>query len=87
MSSFGGIIKRIQTNTITITSGQTTGTAAISAIDTDKAMLLYQGFTTENNNIEDSYCAINIESTVQVKATRAETSNSATVGFMVVEFY
>jgi len=86
MSFFGGSVKRIQKSTITIEGGQATGTAAISAIDTDKTILLYEGNTSGHNSYS-GVCAINIESTVQVKATRVGTSNDLLVNFMIIEFF
>lgn len=78
------VIKSIQYGSIVITSSTTSGTATITAVDTNKAALLNLGTKVsvagQDNNIT-------LTNSTTVTASRdAQTGGSSTVRFCVVEF-
>ena len=82
-----GLIKNVQRGTITL-SGVLSNTAAITAVNTAKAAVLYMGFytsTTTADSEADTRLALTDSTTVT--ATRGSTGNASIVGYQVVELY
>ena len=89
MGVFGGSgIKSIQEGTATIASGNTTGTGSISAIDTDRSVVLFEGSLTAVNDMQAGLCRVYITNSTTITAERDYGPAFATTGgFMVVEYY
>ncbi len=81
-------VASVQHGTITLTSGNATNTAAISAVTTSRAAVVFLGFTTTNATAasNSSYCSVDLTDTDTVTATRASTSGDVTVEFCVIEW-
>lgn len=80
-------IKRIQRGTITL-SGTTSGTATITAVDTNKTVLVPLGIT---GNVSSTDLAltyrVDLTASTTVTATRTvSTGDIAVVGYQVVEY-
>lgn len=86
LSALAGI-KSIQYGTVTITNGNATNSAAISAVTTAKTVLHNLGATIEGGSaIADGSVRINLSSSTSVGASRSGTNNNAVVGFCVEEY-
>jgi len=91
--SFGKmpVVKNIQYGTITIADGATTGTAAISSVNTANSMLIFNGFSCEgtSNTWDEIMPKIVLTNATTITGTRqtAATSDRVFINFGVVEFY
>jgi hypothetical protein len=78
-------IKSMQSGTLSINAGGTTGTSAISAVDTAKAVIIPQGG--HNSASADPNFNIFFNSTTQIGANRVISSGNTVIRYTVVEFY
>lgn len=85
------MVKRIQRGVITIPSGSASATAAITAVNTAKAVVLYGGASGGKDNgmgsSEDGNATLQLTSSTVVTATRFFTTYNATVPYQVIEYY
>lgn len=89
-TSSASVIQSIQTATITMAAGSGSGTATISAVDTAKTIVIWNGVNT-NSASTANYARVAVRLAVTnsttITATREATStDSVTVAFTVVEF-
>lgn len=92
LSSTQGIVKSVQYGSITIGTGSTSNTATITAVRTDKALLVYLGGTVSGSgtgNTDIALSRVTLTNSTTVTATRGESdANLSTVTtFVVIEFY
>ena len=83
----GTVVKSIQVGSITIAATSDTNTAAIAAVDVNKAVCLFSGCIGGGPNATDILARIALTNSTTVTATRAGTNNNTIVGFTVLEFY
>ncbi len=84
----GAPFKTIQTGTITISAGQTSGTATITAVTTNNAVVLFNGCSTTDDTVDapaSAYIVLTNGTTVTATTLTAEV-NDLTVQFTVLEF-
>jgi len=91
ISSRMASIKSIRRGTITINSGNSSGTATLSpAVDLAKTLLIPLGSATPGSATiyltEDSAFRVELTNTTTVTATRGGTTNSMYVGYQIIEF-
>lgn len=82
-------VKSVQHVSITIASGNTTGTAIISAVDVSKSIRVYQGITTEAsaaNQYNRASTRVALTDSTHVTATRNTTGSAVTVNVTIIEF-
>lgn len=86
---FGNGVKSIQRGTITIAAAESSNTATISSVDTNKAFVLYGGHTFSGTSSAFSSLAANVVLTnaTTVTASRVGTNNDTILAYTVVEFY
>lgn len=85
---FGAGVKSVQTGTIVITATNLTNTATISSVNTAKSVVLFGGWTTDNNSGTLVFAPyLTLTNATTVTATRSNTSNTTTVSYTVLEFY
>lgn len=81
-----GTIKSIQRGTISITAGNTSNTATITAVDTNKAQLISLGWAAANSTLEDYACRIVFTNATTITAIRGGGGGTAVVGYQVIEW-
>ena len=80
-------IKSIQRGTISITSA-TSATATITAVDTAKTELRWQGYTVNNTGTHQHVPRITLTNTTTITATRdSSVADTTIVGFEITEYY
>lgn len=80
-------IQSIQQSSVTIGSGNTTGTATISSVSTSNAVLIFDGLTTTSTAPNTGMAYITLTDATTVTATRNSSgANTVTVNFTVLEF-
>lgn len=89
---YPGIIKSIQSGTITIPSASTTHTATISAVNTGKTLISFLGLSptpgsggnvvTQSSNL----ASLTLTNSTTITATRTASSASTIVSYQVIEF-
>lgn len=89
-SGGGTVIKSIQQGTVIILTNATTATATITAVNTSKAYVIYEG---SNGTISSGFTAeavngyLTLTNATTVTATKTNNSDhNLTIGFTVVEF-
>ena len=81
------VINSIQPKTITISSGQTTGTTAITAVNVNKAFVAFGGFTVSAASGDNDMPYVQLTSSILLTATRSSGgTNTTTVACTVVEY-
>lgn len=83
----GLAIKSIQRGTIVVANAASTNTAAITAVDTNNAILRHLGSTIGGTDHTDSDIRLDLTNGTTITATRAGTSGAVTVSYEIVEFY
>lgn len=89
MSYAASVIKLIQRGTISHTSAASSWTATITAVDTDKAVVLYGGNRTEMGDRDKADVTIYLTNatTVTVQTASTPDDSNGRTSFQVVEFY
>lgn len=85
-----GVLKSVQSGTITVTGASTSNTATITSVDTNKSVVLNNGFsTTYNGIITDASLNGSMRLTNATTVTFAQPTGSTTRvgGYLVLEFY
>ena len=82
------VVKSIQRGSVAIHADMNSNTATISAVNINKAIVLYTGMSTSNNSLT-YYPSITLTSPTEITATRyAGSGNYSTViPYQVIEFY
>lgn len=82
------LVDTVQYGTITSTNPATSGTAAITGVDTSVSTVIYLGVTTDNviAASADTYSRVTLTDTDTVTLNRDSNGNSVTGSFVVVEF-
>lgn len=84
----GGSIKSIQRGTVVITSGTSSASASITAVDTSKTELRMLGFSTATIGTTDGFPRINLAATTAVNASRGGASGvDITISWELTERY
>ena len=86
MGSFGSGIKSIQSGVISITSA-TSDTATISAVDTDKSFVLFNGFSSDFDSFVMTPYVVLTNATTVTATRDSGGANTTSVAFTVVEYY
>jgi hypothetical protein len=89
-SRTASVIKSIQSGTIALPNGNTTGTATISAVTTAKSMITLNGLSSTSGNATYPHTRmgyIALTNTTTVTATRGVGVDDLTVAYQVVEHY
>lgn len=77
-------ISSVQYGSVTVTNGNTTGTATISAVDTAKAIVFFLG---DNPAVDATRSArITLTNATTVTATKGNSSDSVVANFCVLEY-
>jgi len=79
-----GILKSRQVGLITITSKS--NTATIDAVDTNKAVIFWQGFKADDHDIDETVL-ITLTNSTTVTASTDSSLNDATIPYTVMEFF
>lgn len=81
------LINSVQSGTITIGAAATSNTASISAVTNANTAIAYLGSTSTNGGItgQNTACMVSLSGTT-VTAQRAASTNTATAGYIVIEF-
>ncbi len=83
-------IKSIQRGTITIASGQVSGTATIAAVDVAKTVVNFQGLKSSETNYSSGLARLWLTNSTSIGAVRSPTTSYPSqvfVNFEVVEFW
>lgn len=84
------VVKSVQRGVINIATGSLTNTATINAVNTNKAVALYSGFTTGGNSFI-YFAHLTLTNSTTVTATRNTESTGSEQGnivpYQVIEFY
>lgn len=85
-----GVIRSVQSGTLTIAGGSATGTATITQIDTKNAVIYFGGMTTNDATTDGSRCYGRLDLTNSTTITGTRGSNPAGVmllPFTVIDYY
>lgn len=82
-----GTPKSFQRTTVTIATGQTSGTATISAVNANRVALTHLGSRGPITNNQDFQAEIGLTNSTTVRAQRAGSTGDLVVGVQVVEYY
>lgn len=89
MNSLGGQaggVKIVYRGAITMTVGNLTGTATITAVVMDKSECRHLGQRSVETTI-NALCTVELTNTTTVTATRASSTGTVIVGWEVTEYY
>lgn len=83
-----GGIKSIQRGVTSITNGNSSATATITAVDVSKSTLSYGGCysNAQASYIDDALAGARLSSSTQVLVQRSGNSNDSTVAWEVIEY-
>ncbi|MBI3936911.1 MAG: hypothetical protein HY323_08035 [Betaproteobacteria bacterium] len=79
-------IKSVQQGTIALAALVSSNTATITAVDTAKAFVLWQGVVSALDDISDTNVRLNLTNATTVTATRLSNAIAVTIAFTVVEY-
>lgn len=79
------IIRSVQSGYIQL-SGSNTGTSAITSVDTERSLVVFNGQTTTTNTIDRSLAVLTLEDATTVRADKGDSNNDMTVYYSVIEF-
>lgn len=81
------LVKRVQRGTISVAAAVNSGTATITAVNTEKAHLAYLGASNDGGGAAASVVfRVELTNSTTVTATRAATAGNAIVSFEVIEY-
>jgi Zn-dependent alcohol dehydrogenase len=86
------VIKSVQYGTVALADSATSGTATISSVDANKAVVHFLGVSTDSNMVDNQrrwLARVTLTNATTVTASRgaATTTNAMTVSFVVAEYY
>lgn len=81
------LVQSVQQGTIVI-SAVTSNTATITSVDTTRSVVIFQGFlgNTTGTTLGRASCSLVLTNATTVTATKGNATNSATVGYTVIQF-
>ncbi len=84
-----GIIKSLNRGTISLSSGNTSNTATVTAVNINKSLLNFQYFSTDNSTVnqDDNASACILTNSTTITASRIASTGNVVVAYELVEFY
>lgn len=80
-----GVIKSVQRGTITVSGASATET--IQAVNTQRAVLICLGMTTNSASVDEGICGGELTDSTTITVTRTTSANQVVYGYQVVEWY
>ncbi len=77
-------VNYVEQDVITITNANLTNTATIDAVG-ENAILLCTGYSGNGGNIDEVTCTLELTDSTTITATREDSANSCSVGYIIID--